>query len=731
MSGTGPLQGDGEKLAPKGASFNPLALSAAISMALSAGLAILTGAPPLLVGLLVSAAAVSLIAGLQHGRRERALTRKLGEQAVQSRAEIENLSDKMWEIRESEERFRGLIDVLGDLVVHRDSEGRILFANAVFARLLDAAPRALEGRSLEELGMEIGERPAPSLDGHGALTQADAVIRLPSGERWFSWVELSARDEVTGQMTHRAIARDISARKLAEAELIAAREKAEQASQAKSRFLAPVSHEIRTPMNGVLGMARLLSDTPLTPEQRTYVEAVAQSGDALMELIEDLLDLSKIEAGKAALEPARVDLRELAESVTELLSARAHAKGIGIGSHVAPGTPAWLDADPLRLRQVLINLAGNAVKFTEKGGVLVSAEPGARGGKPGVCLTISDTGPGLDPAQAERIFGEFEQADDSATRKHGGAGLGLAISARIAEQMGGSISVESRPGEGARFTFFLPVTEMTDGISAGNRLKGRRILVVMADAMEAGGIARNILAEGGDARVAVNQDHARAAMAAAQFDTILLEAGLETRKGTLLRLMRKSAPGCLGAVLVKPSERGALKAFRKAGYERYLARPVRLGTLVSQLAGNPAPVTDGLKAPAATGWRSQASLSVLLAEDNAVNALLARAALQKAGHRVDVVGDGQAAVEALETGAGYDVVLMDLHMPVMDGLSAISSIRAREETHGRKPVPILVLSADGQEKTRRTVLAHGADGYVTKPLDPARLIAAVESQAAA
>lgn len=722
---------NGEKAAPQGAAFNPLALSAAISMALSAGLAILTGAPPLLVGLLVSAAAVSLFAGLQHGRRERALTRKLGEQAVRSRAEIENLSDKMWEIRESEERFRGLIDVLGDLVVHRDSDGRILFANAVFARLLDAPPRALEGKSLEELGMEIGERSAPGLEGPGALTQADAVLRRPAGDRWFSWVELSARDEVTGQMTHRAIARDISARKSAEAELIYAREKAEQASQAKSRFLATVSHEIRTPMNGVLGMARLLSDTPLTPEQRTYVEAVAQSGDALMALIEDLLDLSKIEAGKTALEPARVDLRELTESVTELLSARAHAKGIGIGSHVAPGTPAWLNADPLRLRQVLINLAGNAVKFTEKGGVLVTAEPGEWKGQTGVCLIIADTGPGLDPAAAERIFGEFEQADDSATRKHGGAGLGLAISSRIAEQMGGNISVECKPGEGARFTFFLPVPDSGQGIAAGRRLAGRRILVVMADAMEAEAMARNIRSESGEARVAIAQEAARAAMAEMHFDTILLEAGLESRKGALLRRLRKSAPDSLGAVLVKPSERGALKAYRKAGYERYLARPVRLGTLVSQLAGSPAPEAAGLQAAPLSIWRNQASLSVLLAEDNAVNALLARAALQKAGHRVDVVGDGQAAVDALETGAGYDVVLMDLHMPVMDGLTAISSIRAREETHGRKPVPILVLSADGQEKTRRTVLAHGADGYVTKPLDPARLIAAVESQAAA
>ncbi|MER8482065.1 response regulator [Mesorhizobium sp. M1322] len=711
-----------------------------VAIVVLAGLSHLTGAPIFITFGLLATGMAGLAVHLRARRKERRTVAILGETAARSRAEVETLADRMWEMQESEERFRGLIDALGDLVVHRDRDGHIVYANKVFADLVGADQRDLAGRTLAELGIDVGIVPDAAFSDHECLSSTDVAIRTPAGPRWFSWIELSVRDKENGGASHRAIARDITARKHAESSLITARERAEYASQAKSRFLATVSHEIRTPMNGIMGMARLLADTNLSPEQRTYVGAVSTSASALLALIEDLLDYSKIEAGRFDPEPQPMSVREIADNIVELLAARAFAKNIGLGCHVEPDVPQMISADPGRVRQVLLNLIGNAIKFTDSGGVLVSIARACTETTDRICFTVADTGPGLHEDDMERIFEEFEQADGTSTRAHGGAGLGLAISKRLVIAMGGTISVSSRLGQGSEFVFEIPAISATEPPQTRqNALSGRRAVILSKNAIEADAIARTIRANGGMVDLAATA--AQAASFAEGCDVLLVDAAMEEGDGRLLKRLRQSGfADCEAITLIAPTDRGMLGEFRASGYATFLARPVRGETLLRVLLTSsvpallqPQPEKRGAPSVRAISSRQQ-GLSVLIAEDNDINAMLARATLLKAGHRVKVVGNGKAAVEAV-TGTGrkhrFDVVLMDLHMPVMDGLDAIAAIRRHEEETAVPPVPIMVLSADSQETTRHAVLAHGASGFVTKPLDPDALVHAIEGHVAA
>ncbi|MBB6467537.1 PAS domain S-box-containing protein [Aminobacter lissarensis] len=720
---------------PRGLYFTIL-----VAVLVLSGLAHLTGAPVFISASLFAIGLAGMVL-LSRSLGERARTAEaITENASRNRAEIETLADRMWELQESEERFRGLIDALGDLVVHRDRDGRIVYANKVFAELIGQDPRDLAGRTLAELGVDVGVVPDAAFADGECLSSTDVGIRSIGVVRWFSWIELSVRDKASNAVSHRAIARDITARKRAEAALIGARERAEYASQAKSRFLATVSHEIRTPMNGIMGMAKLLHDTELSPEQRTYVGAVSTSASALLALIEDLLDYSKIEAGRFDPEPQPMSPREIADNVVELLASRAFGKGIGLGCHVAPNVPQMISADPGRVRQVLLNLIGNAIKFTDAGGVRLNVERTGDDHPGTIRFTVTDTGPGLRAEDVERIFEEFEQADGTSTRSHGGAGLGLAISKRLVTAMGGTITVTSQPGEGSKFAFELPAFGATDTPQAdADALAGRRAVILSKNTTEAEALAETIRGHGGHADIAVTPE--QAAAFAKGCNALLVDAALEENDGRMLKQLRERGFAASEAVtLIAPTDRGLLGELRASGYATFLARPVRGETLLRVLLANQGvvqgkPQLASRRTAAKPANRPQLrGLSVLIAEDNDINAMLARAVLVKAGHRVDVVNNGKAAVEAV-TGARrkrrYDVVLMDMHMPVMDGLDAISAIRRHEEQHGLAAVPIMVLSADSQEKTRHAVLAHGASGFVTKPLDPDVLINLVEQRAAA
>ena len=722
--------------APPAVRRSPARPALVVALLSLAGIAHLTGSSLVVSVSLAVIGLVALSMQINDMRKERRLAWMLDESVSRSRDEIEQLADRMWELQESEERFHGLIDALGDIVVHRDRDGRIVYANRVLAELLGCEPKALSDRKLLELGIDIGLVPDSAFSDGECLSSTDVAIRTDAGVRWFSWIELSVRDKQNDAVSHRAIARDITARKRAETAAITARERAEAANQAKSRFLATVSHEIRTPMNGIMGMAKLLADTRLTPEQRTYVGAVSTSASALLALIEDLLDYSKIEVGRFDLEPQPTSPRELVEHVVELLAPRAYGKGIGLGCHVAPDVPELISADPGRLRQVLLNIIGNAVKFTEAGGVLVSVSVAE--GRPDRRLrfSISDTGPGLRQTDIARIFEEFEQGDGTSTRRHGGAGLGLSISRRIVEAMGGEVTVTGAPGKGSEFCVLVPVVDPVDvQIGFAGALDGCSAIIVSGNLMEAEAIARTITDHGGVAEIARTPEEAATAARLRDYDAALVDASIERIDGRLLKRLRKAGITMREAItLIAPTDRGQLAEYRASGYNTFLARPVRGETLMRVLlnpAGpGPAPSPGGGEDE--TGRQAARNLSVLVAEDNDINALLARSALAKAGHTVEIVTNGRAAVEALTAGGGahrYDIVLMDLHMPVMDGLDAIAHIRKYEESKGIPAVPILVLSADSQERTRHGVIAHGATGFLTKPVDPQSMADAVASHA--
>src|SRR3954470_11083546 len=366
-------------------------------------------------------------------------------------AHNETLIDRNWELKEAEERARSLFQQQGDLIVLRDTSGRITFANDAYCALAGQARGALVGTRFDFDVLEQGDSARES---NGTRIH-DQKIATPLGARWIAWREGYVRLDAGQPAELQSVGRDVTDRTETERALSDARNQADAANRAKSRFLAMASHEIRTPLNGIIGMGGLLLDTTLTPEQSTYANAVKTSGEALMPLIEELLDYSKIEAGKLDLEQRPFALSALIEDITELLAPRAQAKNLEIAAYVDERLPMEVVGDAARLRQVLLNLAGNAIKFTENGGVALIVEPGIWPNE--ITFLVRDTGIGIAPEAQNLIFREFEQANDKIARSYGGTGLGLSISERIVRRMGGRITLESKPGEGSTFEVSLPL----------------------------------------------------------------------------------------------------------------------------------------------------------------------------------------------------------------------------------------------------------------------------------
>jgi PAS domain S-box-containing protein len=655
------------------------------------------------------------------------IRRRAGVEKIRAlEAQVDELTDRNWELREAEERARSLLEAQGDMIVRRDASGRIAYANDAFCSLAARKRDALIGSRFQLPVLEQSEI-AVLDDGTRVYDQR---IANGAGARWIAWREVAVRSDDGTQA--QGVGRDVTGRVEAERALAAARDEAQAANRAKSRFLATVSHEVRTPLNGLLGMAGLLLDTQLTPEQETYAKAAKTSGETLLSLIEEILDFSKIEAGKLELEMHPFALGALIEDVVELLAPRAQSKGIEIASFIDERLPERLVGDAARLRQVLLNLAGNAVKFTESGGVAVIAEPDESSGN--IRFAVRDTGIGLKHEDQERVFLDFEQADGSSTRKFGGTGLGLAISRRIVERMNGRMWVDSEAGRGATFSFCVPLSaaEAAQDELAVPSLHNASVLIVTAAEIESSLLARR-LGRWGARTCAVSDDNIAAALLPERaWDALLVDTAAA---------QRMIAAGDVGAidvprriVLITPAERHALAGLKDAGFTGYLVKPVRAASLAARFAEDDSfePVAEDRSADTESsgGATSSTGLSVLVAEDNEINALLARALLSRLGHRPTIVADGLAAVAAYtaarEDGSSYDLVLMDVQMPGLDGLEATQRIRAGEVEAGRPRARILALTANAQAEDREACLAAGMDGFLVKPLDPERLRAAID-----
>ncbi|MDP9068216.1 MAG: response regulator [Actinomycetota bacterium] len=627
-----------------------------------------------------------------------------------------------------------IVDSSDDAILSKSLDGIVLSWNPAAERLYGYRPDEIVGKSIATL---VPDDRAGEVDKilerirQGRAVEHFETVRVhKNGTRIPVSLTISPIRDAAGNIAGAStIARDISERKRLERELQEARDQALEASRLKSDFLATMSHEIRTPMNGVIGMTGVLLDTELDPQQRQYAETVRRSGEGLLTIINDILDFSKIEAGKLDLEILDFDLRTVVEEVADLLAEQAHSKGLELVTRLRPAVPRAVRGDPGRVRQVLTNLVGNAIKFTETGEVVVDADVAEEGPEEVlVRFNVTDTGIGIAPNLLPRLFTPFSQADSSTTRTHGGTGLGLAISKQLVEMMGGTIEVDSQPGEGSTFTFTVRLAKRSERAPkerAARHLHGLRVLVVDDNRTNREILEHQVASWGMSSATAPDADSAlallrEAAATGRPFDIALLDMEMPGTDGLALAeaIRADRLIGALPLVLLTSSGvRGSAESARDAGFAAYLTKPVRQSHLydcVATVIGAGVPVPPRLiTRQTLTQARAESRPRVLVAEDNQVNQKVAAAMLAKLGYRTDIVANGAEAVEALSR-IPYGAVLMDCQMPEMDGYEATLEIRNAER--GKTRTPIIAMTAAAMAGEREKCLAVGMDDYVSKPV---------------
>ena len=658
-----------------------------------------------------------------------------------------NLQNAALKEQEAQARMLGIVaSRTANGVVITDSQGYIIWINDGFTRMT--------GYTLEEAK---GRRPGDMLQGPETNQDDVAEIRRrlrayegfeavllnyhKSGRRyWVSFEVQPVRDSDGNVTNFMSIEADITERRQMEADLRRAKAEAESLAQAKSEFLANMSHEIRTPMNGVIGINRLLMDTELTDEQRRYVETVNNSAESLLAILNDILDFSKMEAGKFELETMDFSLRKVLHDAVAPLAIKAQEKNLEFICFAAPNVPNRLKGDPLRLRQILTNLVGNAVKFTERGEIFLLAEldnkgkpgtmaerPGADSGKVRIRFAVRDTGIGIPEDKIGQLFNKFSQVDTSTTRRFGGTGLGLVLTKQLADMMGGDTGVESKEGKGSTFWFtaefeYAPSAESADkGVLAGAKIlvvddnsTNRKVLMEQLSAWEMQAFEA---ADGQDALKALQ----RANEEGRGFDLAIVDMDMPGMGGMeLARAIRSSVESGRPALLLLTPfgfhERAGL--VQEQGFHAWLSKPVIMDDLMRNLAAmrSGTPIRQRSISDMAETLFDACAGKVLLVEDNQVNRMVALGALKKMGLTADVAENGAIALEALER-IPYDLVLMDIQMPVMDGFAATSRIRHPQSKVLNHNVTIIAMTAHAMSGDRENCLAAGMNDYITKPLD--------------
>jgi PAS domain S-box-containing protein len=674
--------------------------------------------------------------------------RKRAEEALQQEVEKRRTVEET--LRSERDLLRTLMDNLPDYIFSKDASGTYQTANAELARRLGIRPGdTVEGKTdYDFFPRALAEDyRQDDLDvirsGEALVNREERFVDSEGREGWLLTTKVPLRGskgKVTGLV---GICRDISDRKRAEEELLIAKEAAQSANNAKGVFLANMSHEIRTPMNAVLGMTELLLDSNLTTTQREYLQIVRESGESLLTLINDILDFSKIEANKLDLERVRFGLRERLGNAMKTLALRAYSKDIELACHIHPNVPDDLIGDPGRLRQVVMNLVGNALKFTEHGEVVVTVEcqsfteDGAE-----LHFSVADTGIGIASDKLAKIFLPFEQADTSTTRHYGGTGLGLAICTRLVELLGGRIWAESEAGRGSTFHFTVrfplaqgePIPETRLDPQA---IESAPVLIVddnatnrliLTEMLRNWGLHPDAVPSGAAALDLLRQSDGR------PYRLVISDVHMPEMDGFMLAEVIRQDPNLASTSII------LLTSGAQADYDArcaalqvaaHLSKPVKQSELLDSISASlsqaePSPRQPSprqVREPHAASLSELPPLRILLAEDSLVNQKLAVALLKKSGHSVEVAGNGQEAIDLWQRGE-FDAILMDVQMPVLDGFEAAAQIRALE-LGGSSRIPIIAVTANAMTGDREACLAAGMDGYVSKPIRTAELFTAL------